>query len=575
MMSSRDLDTRVMELGLNYQPQASRLPPQQRKPRLLILGHARHGKDTFAEIIRDLMDLDFQSSSVFVGERSVWPSWGEERYETFDECFADRVNYRSTWGNLIDAYTTPDKARVAREMFADGNDIYVGLRRQAEFNACMNENMFDHVIWVDRSDHLPDEPADSMEMMASNADIIVDNNGPESALMTAAVNLQDRLHAEGFLVNWREDNVFVDEEEPTFSSTRKVQSNVLIHQPTVFPMGQTQMDPEALVRWSEFNGLEDHLNNMDTPLGRMWADMDDEDSIARMIEFGGRHCYRAWEKGRSRGDYITNIIEMEHGSVLEHATINWAIQGVSRSLSLELARHRVGIALSQESQRYVDASEINFVVPPIVSFLFPEDSSTMQMFLKNNMYALAEYRELQESIVARLEDRVAIGDIKADTMAKKRANEAARALLPNDTETRFLWTTNMRLLLHFLWLRGGMGADLEIRRLAVELLRHAQFIAPEIFNSMTTKMVDGCYGVPIIVSAHTPKAEDYVEYKTLEEHNAQPGDVFIHEARQGHNYGEIEFSHYPEKGGATAKLLKSGEISGVGTGTLWRLLRRA
>jgi thymidylate synthase (FAD) len=236
----------------------------------------------------------------------------------------------------------------------------------------------------------------------------------------------------------------------------------------------------------------------------MWQDMEGEDSIARMIEFGGRHCYRAWEKGRSRGDYITNIIEMNHGSVLEHATINWAIQGVSRSLSLELARHRVGIALSQESQRYVDASEINFVVPPIMDYLFDRKHSVIEEFHRDNIKALDAYKRLQLAIIDRLVGQVADGDNKADTMAKKRANEAARALLPNDTETRFLWTTNMRLLLHFLWLRGGMGADLEIRRLAVELLRHAQYVAPEIFNSMTTKLVDGCYGVPIIVASDMP-----------------------------------------------------------------------
>lgn len=508
-MSSRDIDTRILELGLNYEPQTRQVPEYKaRKPRLLIIGHARHGKDTFADILSDLMDLDFESSSMFVGERCVWPSWGEERYETFDECFEDRVNFRSTWGNLIDAYTTPDKARVAREMFAEGNDMYVGLRRMPEFDACMIENLFDHVIWVDRSLHLPDEPSDSMEMKRSCADIYVDNNGTEAALLTAAVDIQDTLHSEGFLVNWREDNVPMDEDEPEFKSSRtaEIASNVLIFEPTVFPVGQTQMDPGGINRWAEFNGLDDHLDNTETPLGRMWADMDDESSIARMIEFGGRHCYRAWEKGRSRSDYIANIIEMEHGSVLEHATINWAIQGVSRSLSLELARHRVGIALSQESQRYVDASKINFIVPPIVSFLVggqndPVGSNVLELFLADNMNMLERYTDLQQAINERIENQVADGNIKADTMAKKRANEAARALLPNDTETRFLWTTNMRLLLHFLWLRGGMGADLEIRRLAVELLRHAQFIAPEIFNSMTTKMEDGCYGVPIIVAA--------------------------------------------------------------------------
>ena len=85
-------------------------------------------------------------------------------------------------------------------------------------------------------------------------------------------------------------------------------------------------------------------------------------------------------------------------------------------------------------------------------------------------------------------------------MIKKRATEAARAHLPNCTETRFVWTTNMRLLRHFLWLRGGSGADLEIRSFAVALLDKAQELAPSVFSDMTTKLVDDGYGVPIIVS---------------------------------------------------------------------------
>jgi len=275
----------------------------------------------------------------------------------------------------------------------------------------------------------------------------------------------------------------------------------LIWAPTVFAIGQTQFNEEQFDAWITFNGhnTESMLADSSTPLARLWDDVSEDDAIERMIEFGGRHCYRAWEQGRDRADYIANIIDMEHGSVLEHATINWAIQGVSRSLSLELARHRVGIALSQESQRYVDAKDIQFVVPPILAYISGgsmSEARDIQDFARNCSGALSSYVALQRTIV---DEVVAMGpSVKSKTMIKKRANEAARALLPNACETRFLWTTNMRLLRHFLWLRGGSGADLEIRRLAVELLHMAQSYAPSVFNDMTTKIVDGGYGVPII-----------------------------------------------------------------------------
>jgi len=280
--------------------------------------------------------------------------------------------------------------------------------------------------------------------------------------------------------------------------------NDLIWQPDVFSLGQTQFNVPEFQAWIEHNGFDDQMiDEADTPLARLWKDVEEDDAIERMIEFGGRHCYRAWQSGRDRANYIANIIEMEHGSVLEHSTINWAIQGVSRSLSLELARHRVGIALSQESQRYVDASDIQFVVPPLVQFLAGGSMSNADVITEFHRHCLRDvdtYKALQEMIVDEIKRKSP--NIKSLTMIKKRANEAARAHLPNACETRFLWTTNMRLLRHFLWLRGGNGADLEIRRLANHLLAQAHDCAPSVFKDMTTSANDGEYGVPVIVASN-------------------------------------------------------------------------
>ena len=272
----------------------------------------------------------------------------------------------------------------------------------------------------------------------------------------------------------------------------------LITQPEIFPIGQTTFRVADFDEWMEFNGHEDL--DLDTPLKKLWLGITDEMALERMIEFGGRHCYRAWERGRDLSDYVRNIIEMGHGSVLEHSTINWAVQGVSRSLSLELARHRVGIALSQESQRYVDAGDINMVVPPLVLWTankMSSPSSFLQHFEKSLEPSLALYREMQEFLFEQTKNNMP--KTASATMLKKRANEAARAYLPNATETRFLWTTNMRILRHFIWLRGGSAADLEIRRLAINLYDVASEIAPDIFADMA--IGTGDFGVPIIVSA--------------------------------------------------------------------------
>src|SRR5829696_3961759 len=88
----------------------------------------------------------------------------------------------------------------------------------------------------------------------------------------------------------------------------------------------------------------------------------------RLAEFAGRLCYMSQKNPASRAtrEYLENIKKQGHGSVLEHANYSVLVEGVSRSLTHELVRHRAGMAYSQLSQRYVDESEASFVVPPAI-----------------------------------------------------------------------------------------------------------------------------------------------------------------------------------------------------------------
>src|ERR671938_302880 len=88
----------------------------------------------------------------------------------------------------------------------------------------------------------------------------------------------------------------------------------------------------------------------------------------RLAEFAGRLCYmsQANPAKRPTREYLDNIKRQGHGSVLEHASYTLLLEGVSRSLTHELVRHRAGFAFSQLSQRYVDESSASFVVPPAV-----------------------------------------------------------------------------------------------------------------------------------------------------------------------------------------------------------------
>lgn len=161
--------------------------------KLLIIGHGRHGKDTVAECLRDDYGMTFKSSSMHCAESVVYPvmKW-QHSYESVEECYADRHNHRATWFDLIANYCSEDLARIGREIF-EVSDIYCGLRNKREFHAIKNNGLVDFTIWVDRSDHLPPEPKDSMSLEPWMADFVIDNNGTLDQLYQNIDDLYNHL----------------------------------------------------------------------------------------------------------------------------------------------------------------------------------------------------------------------------------------------------------------------------------------------------------------------------------------------------------------------------------------------
>lgn len=148
------------------------------RPKLLILGYARHGKDTVGEMLRDDYGFKFTSSSLFVAQEVMWDNWGCAVYDSFDEMFEDRINHRVLWMQMISAYNNPDKTKTAATMVERGFDLYVGMRRLDELEACKAAGIFDHIIWVDASERHPPETG-SMDITKENSfpDLVVENNG--------------------------------------------------------------------------------------------------------------------------------------------------------------------------------------------------------------------------------------------------------------------------------------------------------------------------------------------------------------------------------------------------------------
>lgn len=169
------------------------------RPKVILLGHARHGKDTVAEMMRDHHGFAFQSSSMFLAERVIMPYFEAigEGYDSVEECYEDRVNHRDTWFSLISNYNYEDPARLCRELF-ETNDVYVGMRSAREFEKAVA--LADHVVWVDASGRgLPPEPSSSFDISRtfaadrSKSFHVLDNSGTLEDLEGAVASLMNTI----------------------------------------------------------------------------------------------------------------------------------------------------------------------------------------------------------------------------------------------------------------------------------------------------------------------------------------------------------------------------------------------
>lgn len=161
--------------------------------KLMVMGHGRHGKDTVSDLLAQVLELRWQSSSWFAAERLVFPRL-RERYSYADalECYRDRHNHRVEWFTIIREYNQDDSARFSRDLFAE-YDIYCGIRNRHELLAARDEGLYDLGIWVDASERHPSEDEGSCTVTSDLADIIIDNNSTLHRLQERVYRLAKAL----------------------------------------------------------------------------------------------------------------------------------------------------------------------------------------------------------------------------------------------------------------------------------------------------------------------------------------------------------------------------------------------
>jgi len=182
-----------------------------------------------------------------------------------------------------------------------------------------------------------------------------------------------------------------------------------------------------------------------------------------LIEHAGRVCYRSESRGNPAA-FLRARLREGHESIIEHASATFEISGISRACSHQLVRHRLA-SYSQESQRYVDMSDPDLVVPDAVK-------------------ASPEAYEVWSSFVDQVKD------VYSDLRGLGIRKEDARFVLPNAAETRIVMTMNFRELRHFFRLRLAPEAQWEIRRVALEVLKQLAPHAPTVFGDMLAEVQD-------------------------------------------------------------------------------------
>lgn len=142
----------------------------------MLIGSARHGKDTVAELLKKNLGYCYVSPTYYAAKTFIFDQLKNELgYKTVDECVEDRINHRVYWKEIIKKYNSNDPARLIREVYQQG-DIYIGCRDLKEFYAAKEESLFDLAVWVDRSHHIPREDYSSNQLEMIDADVIIDNN---------------------------------------------------------------------------------------------------------------------------------------------------------------------------------------------------------------------------------------------------------------------------------------------------------------------------------------------------------------------------------------------------------------
>jgi thymidylate synthase (FAD) len=246
-------------------------------------------------------------------------------------------------------------------------------------------------------------------------------------------------------------------------------------EPKVFLVGESRVVED---------GLKSFLKHIGAPQWKSDAPTDAE----RLIEVMGRLCYRSFQPGLNPNvtkvrehnkDYIENVLSVRHGSVIEHPVLNFIFADVSRVFTHELVRHRVGVAMSQESLRFVRLDELGQWLPTVIR----EDKKTMEIFART-------FKDL-EKLQLTLARHFKLDNPKMPFSQKKVITSAMRRVAPIGLATTIGWSANPRAIRWVLEMRTDPSAEEEIRFVFGKVGTIVTKRYPHLFGDFTVEVVNG------------------------------------------------------------------------------------
>lgn len=187
--------------------------------------------------------------------------------------------------------------------------------------------------------------------------------------------------------------------------------------------------------------------------------------------------------------FLEMLMDLGHESPIEHVSFTFGVEGVSRTLTHQLVRHRIG-SYSQQSQRYVKLDQFQYIVPPSIE----KNERAKSIFIKAMEDDQRSYDKLTDILYKENYEKYIEEGYKerqAKIKAEKEAIEDARYVFPNACETKIVFTMNARTLLNFFRLRCCNRAQWEIRELAIEMLKELKKVYPVLFKNAGPSCLQG------------------------------------------------------------------------------------